>query len=81
MLFRSLPLSMTCREMRLRLLPWIWERIEIFSGDWLRWEVLTRRSKAIVGALRADPGLRMNVKYFCALLSPGSGLILSPEGF
>jgi hypothetical protein len=75
-----LPLSMTCRVMRLRLLPWIWERIEVFSGDWVRWEVLTRRSKAIVGALRADPGLHMNVKYFCALLSPGSGLILSPEG-
>ena len=54
-----LPLSMTCRAMRLRLLPWIWEHVEVFSG-----ENLERRPKAIAGALRADPCLGMSVKYF-----------------
>jgi hypothetical protein len=62
-----LPLSMTCRAMRLRLLPWIWERTEAFLGDW---EKLVRRHETIMGALRADPGLGMNVKYFCPLIYP-----------
>jgi hypothetical protein len=45
-----LPLSMTCRAMRLRLLPWIWGRIEAFSGiSWNRGsESLMRRPKVIV---------------------------------
>jgi hypothetical protein len=58
-----LSLSMTCRAMRLRLLPWIWERIEAFSGDWVGGEGLMRRPKAIVSAVRADPCLGMSVKY------------------
>ena len=62
-----LPLSMTCRAMRLRLLSWIWERTEAFLGGW---ESLVRRHKTIVGALRADPGLGMSVKYFCPRIYP-----------
>jgi hypothetical protein len=65
-----LPLSMTCRVMRLRLLPWIWERTEAFSGDWKGGENLVRRHKAIAGALHADPGLATNVKYFRPLICP-----------
>ena len=56
-----LPLSMTCRAMRLRLLPWIWERIE--AVNWKGRKDLVWRTKAIVRTLRADPGLRMGVKY------------------
>jgi hypothetical protein len=50
-------LSMTCRAMRLWLLPWMWEYIEAFSG-----ENPEQRLKAIAGALRADPHLGMSVK-------------------
>jgi hypothetical protein len=70
-----LPLSMTCRAMRLRLLPWIWERIEMLPYRWTRMEHLTQRSKAIVGALRTDPYLGMSVKYILSLFVPGSRLI------
>jgi hypothetical protein len=70
-----LPLSMTCRMMRLRLLPWIWECIEVFSDDWAGREGLMRRSRAIVSALRADPGLGESVKYFYFPSCRGSGLI------
>jgi hypothetical protein len=64
-----LPLSMTCRAMRLRLLPWIWERTEaslLLCGL----ECLVRRHEIIVGALRADSGLSMSVKYFCPPIYP-----------
>jgi hypothetical protein len=68
-------LSMTCRAMRLRLLPWIWERIEVFSVDWCGEGGLVWRPKVIVGALRADPGLTASVKYFHPHICHGSGLI------
>ena len=70
-----LPLSMTCRMMRLRLLPWIWECVEVFSDDWTGGEGLMRRPRAIVGALRADPGLGESVKYFHFPSCHGPGLI------
>jgi hypothetical protein len=41
-----------------------------FSSDWKGGENLVRRHKAIVGALRADPGLTTSVKYFCPLICP-----------
>jgi hypothetical protein len=63
-----LPLSMTCRAMRLWLLPWIWEHVEVFSG-----ENLERRPKAIADALRADPCLGMSVKYFRPFIRPWVG--------
>ena len=52
-----LSLSMTCRVMRLRLLPWIWNHIEASS-----WKDLERRPKVIVSVLRADPCLGMSVR-------------------
>ena len=64
-----LSLGMTCRAMWLRLLPWIWERVEMCSRNW------ERRSNAIVGVLHADPYLGLNVKYVHPLFVPGSRLI------
>ena len=73
------PLSITCKAMWLRLLPWIWERLEASrrnlgtSGDF-EWKL-----NAIVSALHADAFVATSVKYFCALLrSLGSGLISGP---
>ena len=68
-------LSMTCRAMRLRLLPWIWGRIEVFSVDWCGEGDLVWRPEVIVGALRADPGLAASVKYFHPPICHRSGLI------
>ena len=48
------PLSMTCRAMRLRLLPWMWDLIE--PSD-LGWNLF-----AIVNALHADTFLAASVK-------------------
>ena len=76
-----LPLSMTCRAVRLRLLPWIWQRIEVFSLDRKRQEDRMRRPKTIMSALRTDPGLAMNVKYLHPFIRPGSGLICVPQRF
>ena len=67
-----LSLGMTCRAMCLRLLPWIWERVELHSGNWVR------RPNAIVGALHADPYLGMSVKYFHPSICPWVGADLYP---
>jgi len=69
-----LPLSMTCRMMRLRLLPWIWERLECLRAA-SRWGPdaegdFPKGFNAIMGALRVDTLLAASVKYFRALLSP-----------
>ena len=71
-----LQLSMTCRMMRLRLLPWIWGRLE-FPVEIPKWTSDGRflmnsagRLNAIVNALRVDVPLGTNVKYFYAFLSP-----------
>ena len=69
------PLSMTCRAMRLRLLPWIWGHVEVLPGGWTGMEGPMQRHKVIVGALRADPYLCMNVKYVYPLFVSGSGFI------
>jgi len=53
------PLSMTCKAMRLRLLPWIWEHLEPSWGDYLN---------RITNAVRVDRSLASSVKYFWALL-------------
>ena len=62
---------MTCKAMRLRLLPWIWEHLESpfdYMGN----------LKMITNASRVDRSLASSVKYFCALLrSYESGLICS----
>ena len=65
-------LGMTCRAMWLRLLLWIWERVEMDSED------LVRRPNAIVGALHADPYVGMSVKYFHPFICLWVGADLCP---
>lgn len=62
-------LSMTCRAMRLRFLPWIWEHIECFKlvsthGS----EGSPRGLDSMMRALHVDTFLAASVKYFRALL-------------
>jgi hypothetical protein len=52
------PLSNTCRAMRLRLLPWVWERLEC-----LAWKL-----DATANFIHANGSLAVNMKYFCPLL-------------
>jgi hypothetical protein len=63
-----LPLSMTCRAMRLRLLPWIWECVKVICRS--DTEDFRRRPMVIMGTLCADPYLGTSVKYFHLLLCP-----------
>ena len=74
-----LPLSMTCRTMRLRLLPWIWERLEcleVVSASSPNSEGgFPRGFSAIMRVLRMDIFLAASVKYFRAFLLPGLVLI------
>ena len=56
-------LSMTCKAMRLRLVPWIWERLEVFpreSSDWLAAQV--QRLKSVLSALKGDACLAISVR-------------------
>ena len=55
------PLSMTCVAMRLRLLPWIWERLELIPGCGPDWEFLCKVN-AMAKALRKDISLATSVK-------------------
>jgi len=74
------PLSMTCKEMRLRLIPFIWEHLQLFLVD----SVLRKggggdgapRLETLLSALRADMSLAITVKYLplCPFSFPGSGL-------
>ena len=62
-----LSLSMTCRAMRLRLLSWLWERVECFNlipshGP----EDFRRGINAVMGTLRMDTFLAASVKCFRA---------------
>jgi len=71
-----LPLSMTCKEMRLRLLPWVWEHIECLelAPRWGSEGSSPWKLDNIMGVLSADTTLAINVKYLgCALLSPSIG--------
>ena len=78
------PLSMTCRAMRLRLLPWIWERLEVF-GCLKTWGLpfgipaVPMSGVIILNALCTDTFLATNVKYSCALLCPWAGANSSPS--
>ena len=60
-----LPLSMTCRAMRLRLLPWIWERIECLelAPSWSSEGRFPSGLNAIVKALGTDRHMSASVKY------------------
>jgi len=66
------PLSMTCRAMRLRLLPWIWDLLEPSSCRYGN-ENFEPNLVAIANASRADTFLAASVKYSCALLYPCAG--------
>ena len=62
--------------MRLRLLPWIWERYEASRrSNWVAGWSLAWKLSTFVSALHADTFLAPNVKYFCSLLRPRSELI------
>ena len=68
-------LSMTCKAIRLRLLPWVWERLE-FPLPWSPGGFsLARKLTTLTNVLCADMLLATTVKYFCLYPSPGSGLI------
>ena len=69
------PLSMTCKLMRLRLLPWIWEHLEPSWGDFVG------NLKTIAYVSRADISMAASVKYFTLLRPGGSGLIHPPHRF
>ena len=63
------PLSMTCRLMRLRLLPFMWNLIEPSRVCW--YDCMKRfgwNLAVIVNALHADRSLAASVRYFCGLL-------------
>ena len=59
-------LSMTCRAMRLRFVPWVWERLEISMLHYWR----SREINIIANALEADVLLVTSIRYFCALFCP-----------
>jgi len=65
-----LSLSMTCRAMRLRLLPWVWERIKCLKlvPYWHSEGAFPGGANTITDALRANMFLATCVKCFCALL-------------
>ena len=70
------PLSVTCRAMRVRLLPRILERIEVSSlHNWgSSAEIFAKRFDTITNVLRVDTYLAATVKYFRALVYPGVGV-------
>ena len=63
------PLSMTCRAMRLRLVPWIWEDIQLLQTH--RWdgrESVARKLNTITNPLYADTFPATSVRCFYPLL-------------
>jgi len=72
-----LPLSMTCRAMRIRLRSWIWERLECPEGDTGSEQDIPRKLNTIMKALSADASLATSVRYLLESpsLLPGSELI------
>ena len=79
-------LSMTCRTMRSRLLPWILERLEVempTQCNWSSGETVGGRLNTVVNALHANTFMADSVRYFCALLYSWIGanrLFVSSEG-
>ena len=70
-------LSMTCKEMWLRVRPWIWDLIETSR----RRRVPLRMMTTIVNGIRADSSLAVCVKYFRTVLCPWSQLIRALQRF
>ena len=65
------PLSMTCKRMRLRLLPWIWGRLEIkipLPYGWDACEIIAKKLNTAANYLRVDTLLATSVTYICAFL-------------
>ena len=57
--------------MRLRLLPWDWERLEMPQRvGWALQGQTVQRLNTIVNGPYAGTFLATNLKYFCALLRP-----------
>ena len=49
------PLSVTCRAMRLRLLPWVWERLEVLPRPaWKLEEQPVQKLNTVMSTLRTD---------------------------
>ena len=59
-------LSMACRTMWLRLVPWVWERLEISISDYQKPD----KTEIFANVLRAETFLATSIRYFCALLCP-----------
>ena len=74
------PLSMTCRAMRLRLVPWIWEYLQLPPprNQSTRGEIILKKLNIIANALNADTYLATSVRYFYPFSVPRSGLIHAP---
>ena len=65
------PLSMTCMAMRLRLLSWVWGRLEISPRFGLiSMEQHVQELSTILNGPHTDRLLASSVKYFCPLLCP-----------
>ena len=61
------PLSMTCRTMWLRLLPWVWECLQLSPPRTWGEGVFAKRLDAIVNIFQANAILAATVKYFYVL--------------
>ena len=62
--------------MRLRLLPWVWERVDLSPArPWTPEGWIVQRFKAVANVVCVDTRLAMNVKYFLPFFAPGSVLI------
>ena len=70
------PLSMTCRAMRLRLVPWVWERLALSWGSSEGARV--KSFNTIANASQANKFLATSVKYFQYFFASGLGLIRVP---
>ena len=75
------PLSATCRAMRLRLLPWVWERVEVPRQDpWKSDDRIVWGLNVIVSSLRRDVFLAGSVRYFsiflCSSVTADSRLLI-----
>ena len=79
------PLSMTCRAMWLRLLPWVWERLEIPPGQLLlvsKKQAVQRLNTILNSPHTLGAILATNVKCFDPLLRPwiGADFVFFGEG-
>ena len=67
-------LSMTCRAMWLRFVPWVWERVELPSSyHWYSGSTFAGKLNAFANALHAEVFLTANLRYFLAILCPRVG--------